>query len=495
MLNASKLVRHLFGHVRIMSYLCRAVFPYRKTHTRTLNPFQGLKVRVQGGILPLLDYPLRVANHAVTLTQNCIMAKGSKSGACSSHTDKAKANCLAHDRREGKVPSYVNPHLSHMNRIVFEDEMIRGRKSIVPLVQRAEKEYTEKTGQKCQGSFAPFRESALKIREGVTDEQLMKFKADAERLTGWKCIGIYLHLDEGHYRSKYIEGDESFALNHHAHVLWSCQDHQTGKSIKCTRKQLSMMQDLLAAATGMERGNKAAETGIKGRSAQAQRIKAQEERIERLESIAKSKDDTILAKDAEIAQKDNQIAQQQKVLNDIADQIDKISKTKAIKDAAVAKLVEFADRARAAGDTARARGKEALEVSKGAAQWVADKFGFTEEAKTIEEQAKKILQLEADQKTAQSKIQETIKEGIASARRADKEREGKNNRALYLAATGKGHTIGDEGKDPNEVLTAIRELAKSRDLWQKSSERLKEENKDLKKQLTQGEDQRRGITF
>ena len=429
------------------------------------------------------------------------MAQGSKQGACSSHTDSAKSNCLKHNRRE-QVPGYVNPHLTHNNRTIFEADCIRDRKSIAPLIKQAEKLYSEKTGQKCQKSFAAFRESVLVVREGVTDSQLQEFVRKAEALTGWKAVGCWLHLDEGHAKSKYIEGQEGFALNSHAHVLWDCQDHQTGKSIKCTRKQLSMMQDLLAAATGMERGNKAAETGIKGRSAQAQRIKAQEERIERLESIAKSKDDTILAKDAEIAQKDaqiaqkdNQIAQQQEILDGIVNEIDKISKTKAIKDAAVAKLVEFADRAKAAGDTARAKGKEALEVSKGAAQWVADKFGFTEEAKTIEMQAKKILQLEADQKTAQSKIQETIKEGIASARRADKEREGKNNRALYLAATGKGHTIGDEGKDPNEVLTAIRELAKSRDLWQKSSERLKEENKDLKKQLTQGEDQRRGITF
>lgn len=424
----------------------------------------------------------------IHLNQNCIMAKGSKKGACSAHVDAAKANCLKHNRREGHIPSYVNPHLTHTNRTIYEDEMIRGRKSITPLVERAEKLYTSKTGQKCQKSFTPFREDVLRIKAGVTDEQLSKFKEIVENATGWKVIGIWLHQDEGHYHSKYIEGDENYDINYHAHVLYSCQDQETGKSIRPDRKYFSLRQDWLANVTGMERGNKASETGIKGRTAQQQRIKAQEERIERLDNI-------ILAKDTEIAQKDAQIASQQEILDGIVNEIDKISKTKAIKDAAVAKLVEFADRARAAGDTARAKGKEALEVSKGAAQWVADKFGFTEEAKTVEEQAKKILQLEADQKTAQSKIQETIKEGIANARKADKEREGKNNRALYLAATGKGHTIGDEGKDPNEVLTAIRELAKSRDLWQKSSERLKEENNDLKKQLTQGEDQRRGITF
>lgn len=221
------------------------------------------------------------------------MAKGSKKGACSSNTQSAKANCLAHDRRSGKVPSYVNPHLSHTNRIVFEDEMIRGRKSIVPLVHQAEKLYTEKTGQKVQASFAAFRESCLTLREGITDEQLLKFKAEAERLTGWKCIGIYLHQDEGHVHSKYIEGDEAFAINYHAHVLWDCQDHLTGKSIKCKRAHLSQMQDLLSAATGMERGNKASETGLRHRSALQQRIDAQEERIAELERISKAKDKEI----------------------------------------------------------------------------------------------------------------------------------------------------------------------------------------------------------
>lgn len=217
------------------------------------------------------------------------MAKGSKKGACSSNTQTAKANCLAHDRREGKKPSYVNPHLSHTNRVVFEDEMIRGRKHIKPIIDRAEKEYTEKTGQKAQKSFAPIRESVLHLRAGITDEQLMNFKADAERLTGWKCIGIYLHQDEGHIRSKYIEGDDNFEINYHAHVLWDCQDHETGKSIKFTRTTLSKMQDLLAKATGMERGNYARETGRKHRSAQEQRKVAEEQRIEQLQQIAKQK--------------------------------------------------------------------------------------------------------------------------------------------------------------------------------------------------------------
>ena len=217
----------------------------------------------------------------------------SKKGACSSHTQSAHGNCLQHARRE-HVPSYVNPHLTVNNRTVYEADLIRGRKSILPFVRKAEKLYTEKTGQKVQKSFTPFRESCLVLRKGISDQQLLDFKEAAEKLTGWKCIGIWLHQDEGHYHSKYIEGDDSFAINYHAHVLWDCQDHSTGKAIRCDRKKLSAMQDLLSKATGMERGNFAKDTGKKGRNALEYRIAAQEQRIATLD-VKKARKEAAIA--------------------------------------------------------------------------------------------------------------------------------------------------------------------------------------------------------
>lgn len=206
----------------------------------------------------------------------------SKKGACSSHTSTVRGNCLQHARRE-QVPSYVNPHLTVNNRTVFEADFIRGRKSILPFIRQAEKLYTEKTGQKVQKSFTPFRESCLVLREGITDKQLLDFKESAEKLLGWKCVGIWLHQDEGHFHSKFIEGDDSFAINYHAHVIWDCQNHSTGKAVRCDRKKLSAMQDLLAKATGMERGNYAKDTGKRRREAREQRIFAQEQRIAKLD--------------------------------------------------------------------------------------------------------------------------------------------------------------------------------------------------------------------
>lgn len=232
---------------------------------------------MQGGV-SLLDLPSKTTD-----------MKQSKKGACSSNTQTAKANCLAHNRRDKnteRVPDYVNKSQSHLNRTIYEDDIIKGRKSIVPLVHAAEKLYTEKTGQKCQKSFAPFREACLHLKEGITDEQLLNFKGKVEGLTGWKVIGIWLHKDEGHAKSKYIEGEEGFEVNHHAHVLFNCQDLHTGKAIRADRKKLSMMQDVLAEATGMERGNKASETGRRHRSAMEQRIYSQEQRVKELETQA-----------------------------------------------------------------------------------------------------------------------------------------------------------------------------------------------------------------
>ena len=95
-----------------------------------------------------------------------------------------------------------------------------------------------------------------------------------------------MHLDEGHAKSRYIEGEDGFATNSHAHVLWDCIDHATGKAVRPTRSAFSRMQDLLAESTGMERGNKAKDTGRTRRSASEQRIHSLEQRITQLEQEA-----------------------------------------------------------------------------------------------------------------------------------------------------------------------------------------------------------------
>lgn len=223
------------------------------------------------------------------------MAQGSKKGACSANVQPAKANCLQHNRRDEnstRVPSHVNPHESYLNHTIFEDEMIKGRKSIVPFVKRAELLYTEKTGQKCQSSFVPFREDVLSLpgRGDISDEQILDYLRTVEEKFGVKPIGAWYHKDEGHPHSKYIEGDENFEKNYHVHVLYSCQDKDTGKAIRLPRSFYTLRQDFLSKATGLERGNPAAETRRERRSASQQRIHAMEERIRMLEEEYRKRD-------------------------------------------------------------------------------------------------------------------------------------------------------------------------------------------------------------
>ena len=224
------------------------------------------------------------------------MRKGSKKGACSAHIQAAKGNCLEHARRdygEKNRPQYILTKRSADNVTVYEHEAIKDRKSIRPLVRQAEKLYTEKTGQKCQKSFSPYREDVLSLpgRGDITREQLMSYKTKVEAATGWQCMGMWYHKDEGFVKSKHIEGSEGEAINYHVHCLWYCQDSETGKAKRNDRKFFSLRQDWLAEATGMERGNKAAETGIKGRTAMEQRIFSQEARIDDLERLAKEREE------------------------------------------------------------------------------------------------------------------------------------------------------------------------------------------------------------
>lgn len=233
---------------------------------------------------------------------------GSKKGACSCNTQPAKGGCLYHDRRDAsydKVPAYVNRSLSATNAIVFEDPMVSNYKTLTPLVRKAEKLYTGKTGQKCQKSFTPFRESVLVINESTTPEQLMEFKELAERRTGWKCIGIYMHNDEGYTHSKFIEGDTDFHINHHAHVLWHCQNPDTGKSIPCTLAKLQGMQDDLAAATGMERGNKSNRRHLdvlaQRNAALEQRCQLLEQQLQQLQAQVAAASQAVTAKEEAVA--------------------------------------------------------------------------------------------------------------------------------------------------------------------------------------------------
>ena len=238
---------------------------------------------------PSIDHPPTAAEPPNLIASN--MAKTlSKKGACSSNTQSAKGNCLKHNRREGNIASYVDQTRTKDNITFYESEVLKKYKSIKPLEERARKLYTEKTGQKCQDKFAPFKETVLVVKPGITQAQMDEYRKNAEALTGWKCLGLWFHQDEGHTHSKWIEGNTNFQINYHVHCLWDAQDHETGKIIRPkSRAMFSQMQDVLAAAVGMERGNYAKDTGRTHRGNWEERQHQYEQRIEQLTEAYKAK--------------------------------------------------------------------------------------------------------------------------------------------------------------------------------------------------------------
>lgn len=90
-------------------------------------------------------------------------------------------------------------------------------------------------------------------------EQAMAIAKNVEKQTGVVCLGIWIHRDEGHARSRF-NPDEPYQCNNHIHILWDCQNPTTGKAIPIMKQDLRDMQDIAANALGMERGNPAEQT-------------------------------------------------------------------------------------------------------------------------------------------------------------------------------------------------------------------------------------------
>lgn len=105
----------------------------------------------------------------------------------------------------------------------------------------------------------PIKEGVIVCRADTTIEQLQRYGQLCRERWGITPLQIFIHRDEGHYRTP---GDEaSWKPNHHAHIVWDWMNHDTGKSCKLTPQDTSEMQTILAEALGMERGTSKELTG------------------------------------------------------------------------------------------------------------------------------------------------------------------------------------------------------------------------------------------
>ena len=128
-------------------------------------------------------------------------------------------------------------------------------------MQEKDVEYTDKNGKvRVRKGCSPIRECVVVINEDTRLKALLRFTRMVESRWGIKALQVHLHRDEGHYE---IPGDDStWKPNYHAHIIWDWMDHSTGKSIKLDANDMSAMQDMVAEALNMERGQKKSETGL-----------------------------------------------------------------------------------------------------------------------------------------------------------------------------------------------------------------------------------------
>lgn len=179
-----------------------------------------------------------------------------------------------HNSREQKL-DYIFPELSENNESTYlnAQNLHDRQKDCVKL-------YEQKIGQKMQSKTVPLREGVVVIDEKTTMNDLLLLSKAITKELGWECLQIHIHRDEGYVLSGDNKGgSEVSKLNLHAHMIFDCQDKQTGKMFRNNKRQMSKVQDICAEILQMERGQK---TGRKHLSAIDWKIQEQTERLRRI---------------------------------------------------------------------------------------------------------------------------------------------------------------------------------------------------------------------
>jgi hypothetical protein len=156
------------------------------------------------------------------------------------HFQAVKGGSEEHNRREKKL-DYVHEDLTPNNEY-WEIDTQENR------LEFLKKNAKEKTGRKMQAKATPIREAVVVISELTTMDDLKNLSQKLQERFGIKIFQIAIHKDEG-----YIKGKDG-KLNLHAHLVADWTDHETGKSLKLNRDDMSEMQTITAEVLGMERG-------------------------------------------------------------------------------------------------------------------------------------------------------------------------------------------------------------------------------------------------
>lgn len=179
-----------------------------------------------------------------------------------------------HNLREQEL-DYIFPELSKNNEsLCYVSNLTQREKECRQI-------YESKVGQKMQSKTVPIREGVVVIDEKTTMEDLELLANEIKHLLGWTPLQIHIHRDEGYMKSPENKGGSEVAkLNLHAHLIFDCQDKNTGKMHRNTKHQMSQVQDLCANILKMERGKNSTRKHLKSLE---YKIAIKEENLKKIE--------------------------------------------------------------------------------------------------------------------------------------------------------------------------------------------------------------------
>lgn len=157
-----------------------------------------------------------------------------------------KSSSEEHNTRKTKPHYLVKPSNENVS---VGNEKIKERRS------RLEKIVKEKTGRKMQKKATPIREAVVLLPDDdneYNEKALFKLTDALKEKFGIECFQWHIHNDEGHFCEK--EGVVKY--NYHAHLVFDWINHETGKSYKLSKEDMSEMQTITAELLEMERGLK-----------------------------------------------------------------------------------------------------------------------------------------------------------------------------------------------------------------------------------------------
>lgn len=150
-----------------------------------------------------------------------------------------------HNTRE-KVLDYVRPELSDKNEKVFFSD-----RSLGDELAQIKEAYKAAKGRKLHAKATPLREGVIVISEDTTLDHLIDFAEKCEDRWGLKPLQIYIHKDEGHWKT--VGEEKVWKPNLHAHIVWRwCDD--IGITYKLNKQDMAEMQTLLSVSLNMKRG-------------------------------------------------------------------------------------------------------------------------------------------------------------------------------------------------------------------------------------------------